>query len=229
MFQIYFPLVLLVIYVKNAFGIEREITVNIPAKTEECFYEPVQKGAVIDLEYQVIDGGHGDLDITFHFVDPTGRILHADYKKSENNHRVEAALEGDYKICFDNRFSSYNSKTVFFELLIDSDDSEDETNERIEGIIPEEVYSLTVEEIKDGVNKVRSNLARARILQEMIKSSEARDRNIGEENYFKVNTFSWIQIIVMLLVGFVQVIMVRSLFDDKSKVHKLWAKFNAKY
>lgn len=58
----------------------------------------------------------------------------------------------------------------------------------------------------------------------MLRSHEARDRNAAEENYFKVNAWSFFQIIVMVSVGFCQVVMVKSLFDTDSKAHKLWRK-----
>lgn len=41
---------------------------------------------IIDIEYQVIDGGNGDLDINFE-LSLEGRILAVDYKKSDNIHR----------------------------------------------------------------------------------------------------------------------------------------------
>lgn len=41
---------------------------------------------IIDIEYQVIDGGQGDLDINFDLA-LDGRVLFADYKKSDNIHR----------------------------------------------------------------------------------------------------------------------------------------------
>ncbi|XP_065170089.1 transmembrane emp24 domain-containing protein 5-like [Atheta coriaria] len=204
--------------------LEREMTVNVEPRKEDCFFQNVKVGDKIDIEYQVIDGGLGDLDITFLLADPNGRILAADYKKSENNHRVDAELDGDYKFCFDNTFSSFNVKTVFFEMIIDRDNDDSWENPSNLGNIPEETYELTVEEIQEAVNRVRVNLKSIRHLQDAIKSTEARDRNIAEENYFKVNTFSWVQIAVMATVGIVQVVMVRSLFDDKSKVHGIWKK-----
>lgn len=219
-----FKLCLLNVIISVANSLEKEVTVNVDAGKQDCYYQNVSVGQVIDIEYQVIDGGHGDLDISFHLIDPTGRIIGADFKKSENSHRVEALLTGDYRFCFDNTFSTFNSKTVFFELIVEKDGVEenewsDENNFELQ---PEGVYELTVAEISESVLKVRNHISKVRQIQDIIKSTEARDRNIAEENYFKVNTFSAFQIGVMLTVMFVQVIMVRSLFDDRSKVHKLW-------
>lgn len=101
-------------------SIQREMTVRIDAGTIECLYETVQNGQVIDIEYQVIDGGHGDLDISFEMHNPEGRRMTGDYKKTDNIHRLITDRDGDHRFCFDNSFSTFNSKTVFFEMIIES-------------------------------------------------------------------------------------------------------------
>ncbi|EEZ98577.1 transmembrane emp24 domain-containing protein 5 [Tribolium castaneum] len=219
---------LIVLLVKSVICLEREMTVNIEARREDCFFQSAKAGDTIDFEYQVIDGGHGDLDITFHLVDPTGRILVADYKKTENNHRVDAGMNGDYKFCFDNSFSSYNTKTVFFEMIVEGDDNSewDDENIDMQGLRAEDVYEMKVQDIQQVITNVRNHLNKVRHIQDLLKSIEARDRNVVEENFFKVNTFSMVQICTMLVVGCIQVVMVRSLFDDNSKVHKIWKNLN---
>lgn len=215
--------------IQSSASLEREMTVSIDPRKEDCFYQPAKPGDIIEFEYQVIDGGHGDLDITFHLVDPTGRILVADYKKSENNHRAEATNAGDYRFCFDNTFSAFNAKTVFFELVIEGDDNSEwgsDENIDLQGLRAEDVYEMKVQDIQEVMNSVRNHLTKVRHMQEILKSVEARDRNVVEENFFKVNTLSFVQICIMLAVGFIQVVMVKSLFDDNSKVHKVWKHFN---
>lgn len=211
--------------------LEKELTISVDPRREDCYFQSAKKGETIDVEYQVIDGGHGDLDITFHLADPSGRVLVADFKKPENNHRVDVTVDGDYKMCFDNTFSSYNAKTIFVELIVENEDDDqwgDNGDVDLQGLRPEEVYELKVEDIQEIINGVRNQLTKAQQLQSLIRSTEARDRNVAEENYFKVNTYSMFQIGVMIAVGFIQVIMVRSLFDDKSKAHNIWKKLDAK-
>lgn len=210
-------------------GVEKEITVYVDAGKQDCFYQEVKQGQVIDIEYQVIDGGHAELIITFQLIDPTGRILNADFKKSSNYHRTTAQMDGAYRFCFDNTFSSFTSKTVFFELVVESENSEEEEEDTYEGMRPEEVYELTVQEIQEIIGRVKAHVTKVRHLQDIIKSTEARDRNLAEANYNYVNTYGLCQIAVMMTVGFMQVIMVRSLFDDKSKVHKIWKGLNSRH
>lgn len=213
----------------GVYCLEKELTISVEPRREDCYFQTAKKGEAIDVEYQVIDGGHGDLDITFHLADPSGRILVADFKKPENNHRIEVDTDGDYKFCFDNTFSSYNTKTIFVELIVENEDDQwGDGDIDLQGLRPEEVYELKVEDIQEIVNNVRNQLTKAQQLQSLVKSTEARDRNVAEENYFKVNTYSMFQIGIMMIVGFIQVIMVRSLFDDKSKAHNIWKKLDAK-
>lgn len=226
-YVILFFTTLILSIIHNIQSLEREITINVDPGKEDCFFQNTKQGDIIDLDYQVIDGGHGDLDITFHLVDPNGRILLADYKKSENTHRADVSVSGDYKFCFDNTFSTYNSKTIFFELIIEgSDDSEWDDNLDFDGVNIDQIYELKVQDVQEIVNSVRNHLTKVRHLQDLIKSTEARDRNIAEENYFKVNTYSFLQLLLMIVVGMIQVVMVKSLFDERSKAHKIWKNLN---
>ena len=47
-------------------SVEREMTVEVPAGAEECFFETVEQGQILEVEYQVIDGGQqNELEINF--------------------------------------------------------------------------------------------------------------------------------------------------------------------
>ncbi|KAG5898576.1 hypothetical protein JTB14_016588 [Gonioctena quinquepunctata] len=222
----YVTICLLVCILEVTNALEKELTIFVDPGKETCFYQSAKAGETIDIEYQVIDGGHGNLDIIFRLVDPTGRILLVDFKKTENNHRADAAMQGDYRFCFDNTFSSYNKKAVFFELIIeggeDNGEWDSDENFNFNTVQQDQIYEMKLQDVQAIVNSVRNHLNKARSLQDLIKSTEARDRNIAEESYFKVNTYSIIQLLLMVVVGFVQVVMVRSLFDERSKAHKIW-------
>ncbi|XP_052868475.1 transmembrane emp24 domain-containing protein 5 [Anopheles cruzii] len=209
-------------------ALQKEITINVEPGRIDCFYEQAKAGQTIDIEYQVIDGGHGDLDISFEMAEVTGRTIVTDYKKSDNIHRHPVHYDGEFKFCFDNEFSRHNSKTVFFELIIEREGELEDTAwadiDLLEGLTPEEFYDMKVQDMEDAIKRVRNNLTKARQLQDMLRSHEARDRNVAEENYFKVNVWSFFQILVMIAVGVLQVFMVKSLFDVDSRAYKLLTK-----
>ncbi|XP_021916427.1 transmembrane emp24 domain-containing protein 5-like isoform X2 [Zootermopsis nevadensis] len=180
-----------------------------------------------DSKTWVIDGGQGEIDISFYLATPSGRIVVSDLKKPENSHRIEASEEGDYRICWDNTFSNFNSKTVFFEIIVESNDDDerdpwDVDFENYDGLSPEELYDMKIQDIQDAMSRVHTHLVKIRHVQDTLRAFEARDRNIAEGNFIRVNYWSMIQIVVMLFVGLIQVIMVKSLFDDKSRVHRFW-------
>ncbi|XP_017483107.1 PREDICTED: transmembrane emp24 domain-containing protein 1 [Rhagoletis zephyria] len=210
-----------------AYSYEKEMTVYIDAGRNECFYHPVRNSETIDIEYQVIDGGHGDLDISFSLLDPIGLVIVSDYKKPENIHRHEANKAGDYRFCFDNTFSSYNRKTVFFELIIEQEGKsafDDDWDTASTAKTAEELYDIQVHEILEYVGRVHMQMARAHQILNMLRSNEARDRNLAEANYSKVNLWSLFQICSMISVGLLQVFMVRSIFDTNTRMSSFWKK-----
>ncbi|CAB3252375.1 unnamed protein product [Arctia plantaginis] len=191
----------------------------IQAGKVDCFFHKVLLNQIIDIEYQVIDSTHGDLDVSFQLTDPTGRILVADYKKPENTHRHNAVLEGDYRFCFDNSFSTFSQKTVFFDILIDNDEQEEkdyDDDKEMELGNAAETYMMSVKDISESVTRVKERVSTARRLQELHSAHEARDRNLAEEMCDRVMNWSISQIFLMIFVGITQVVFVKSLFDDKA-------------
>ncbi|KPJ04722.1 PREDICTED: transmembrane emp24 domain-containing protein 5-like [Papilio xuthus] len=199
------------------FAYEKDMTFTVPAGNTECFYQKVLANEVIDVEYQVIDATHGELDISFQLADPVGRVIVADYKKPENAHRHTSYLEGDYRFCFDNSFSTFSQKTVFFDLMIETEDSPEkdyDDDKEMELGNAAETYMMRVKDISESVNKVKDHMATARRLQELLSAHEARDRNLAEDMCSRVMKWSLWQIAVMLLVGITQVVFVKSLFQE---------------
>ncbi len=63
---------------------EREVTVEVPAGKEECFYETLKAGETIDVDYQVVDGGrHNEIEINFRLSKPDGIPIVADFRRCE--------------------------------------------------------------------------------------------------------------------------------------------------
>uniref|UniRef100_A0A182JAD0 GOLD domain-containing protein n=1 Tax=Anopheles atroparvus TaxID=41427 RepID=A0A182JAD0_ANOAO len=50
-------------------ALQKEMTISVGPGKVDCFYEVAKAGQTIDIEYQVIDGGHGDLDISFELAE----------------------------------------------------------------------------------------------------------------------------------------------------------------
>ena len=66
------------------------------------------------------------------------------------------------------------------------------------------------------IENVKVNLEKSVQMQNLVKMFEARDRNIQENNFERVNLWSSIFLFVMISVGLTQVVMIRNLFADKA-------------
>ena len=59
--------------------------------------------------------------------------------------------------------------------------------------------------LQDAMDRIRSHLTKSRFIQDQLRAYEARDRNVAENNFAKVNTWSMLNITVMLITGVIQV------------------------
>ena len=67
-----------------------------------------------------------------------------------------------------------------------------------------------------------TGMKKSRHLQEQIRAHEFRDRSIAEHNFERINFWSFVQVAIMIAAGLTQVMMIRSIFDEKSPVRKLF-------
>ncbi|XP_032428270.1 transmembrane emp24 domain-containing protein 5 [Xiphophorus hellerii] len=195
---------------------DSDFTFSLPAGRKECFYQTMKKEASLEIEYQVLDGA--GLDVDFSISSPSGQLLFSDQRKSDGVHTVETHEDGDYVFCFDNTFSSISEKLVFFELILDNMDQEEDSDNWKEHIIGTDSLDMKLEDIMDTINNVKSRLGKSAQIQTLLRAFEARDRNIQESNFDRVNFWSVFNLVVMMVVSAVQVYLVRSLFEDKRKI-----------
>ncbi|KAG8436734.1 hypothetical protein GDO86_007721 [Hymenochirus boettgeri] len=196
-------------------SVDSDYTFTLPAGQKECFFQPMKKDATLEIEYQVLDGT--GLDVDFFLIAPSGEILLLEERQSDGVHTVET-VDGDYQFCFDNTYSRMSEKVIFFELILDnindeSNDQEDWKNY----IVGSDLLDMKLEDILETINSVKGRLSKSAHIQTLLKAFEARDRNIQESNYERVNFWSAINLVVMVAVSIIQVYMLRSLFEDKRK------------
>ena len=127
-------------------------------------------------------------------------------------------MDGDHKICIDNGKSRSGSKLVFFELVLDNDGADDLPLDQF----PEDDDYDQVDEMSASLKLIRERVTKSRQLQEQIRAHEFRDRSIAEHNFERVNFWSIVQVAIMVFAGLAQVLMIRSIFDEKSPVRKIF-------
>lgn len=96
-----------------------EITFELPDNAKQCFYEDITHGTKCTLEFQVITGGHYDVDCRLE--DPDGTVLYKEMKKQYDSFTFTASKNGTYKFCFSNEFSTFTHKTVYFDFQVGED------------------------------------------------------------------------------------------------------------
>ncbi|XP_029488757.1 transmembrane emp24 domain-containing protein 5-like isoform X3 [Oncorhynchus nerka] len=190
-----------------------DFTFTLPAGRKECFFQTMKKDASLEIEYQVLDGA--GLDVDFSLSSPTGHVLYSEHRKSDGVYTVETE-DGDYMFCFDNSFSAVSEKIIFFELLLDNMEQEgEEPEDWKEYVHGTDMLDMKLEDIMDTINSVKARLGKSLQIQTVLKAFEARDRNLQESNYDRVNMWSMTNMLVMMLVTGVQVYLIRALFEDK--------------
>lgn len=200
---------------------DREYTVQIPAGERSCFYHPVERENNIlkefELEFQVIEGG--ELDVNVIVQSPSGAVLFSVQRKSDGIHKIKSSEAGDHQICFDNGFSRITNKMVFFALI---EDYRGMSEEEWQKFGTEEMnLDMKVEDIRTSVENVRHHLERSVQIQNMLRVHEARDRNLQEANCLRVTVWSCVQLVVMIGVAVLQIFLIRSLFEEKSRFNRL--------
>ncbi|XP_030038233.2 transmembrane emp24 domain-containing protein 5 [Manduca sexta] len=227
---------LLIIIVQcNAVTIyESDVNFRIDPGSRTCFFEKGTTGHTMEVYYQVLDGQHGDFDISFDIIDPNGVKIISDYKKPQNSIILELEVEGDYAFCMDNSFSIINSKLVFISVVIEPPEEstaretnvfvDDEGKERV----VEEVlqwmgsdndgtpYYIDIERIADSLSRTLKHVVKARQLLDIYGALKSRDTYLAFEDTLIVDLWSGFQITIMCLVGMLQVYVIKKLFNTKS-------------
>ncbi|KAM8843807.1 transmembrane emp24 domain-containing protein 1-like isoform 2-T2 [Spinachia spinachia] len=192
-----------------------EFTFLLPAGSTECFYQTTAKNDSVEVEYQVI-GGAG-LDVGFVLVSPSGHRLVSDFRSSEGLHMVDPTEDGDYRMCFDNSFSKVSAKMVFFEVMVNRQSGSAYGGQR-DMVLPESMVDYKLEDIRVSLDSVHQHLEKSRQVLTGLRTREARDRHLLEDNLWRVSFWSCVNVFVLLVVSVTQTYSVRRLFDGARRM-----------
>ncbi|XP_019744906.1 transmembrane emp24 domain-containing protein 1b [Hippocampus comes] len=195
-----------------------EFTFLLQAGKSDCFFQRAIQNGTMEVEYQVIGGAGMDVDFTI--LNPEGAPLVAETRRSDGVHVVEPTVEGDYQVCFDNSFSHFSEKMVFFELYVEGQGGDVGGDEEWAGLeeMDENMLQYKLQDMREYMDSVQKRLERSRQMQTVLRAFEARDRNLLDDNLWRVSFWSCASVLVMLCVALTQVYTVRKLFDDKRRI-----------
>lgn len=219
-------LIALQLYIQTVVSLQSELSMLIDAGRRECLFQNLDRNLNIEADYQVISGG--DLDVSFWVSSPTNRIIYTELRKQGGQINFRTDEVGEYRFCFDNSFSRFAYKQVFFffttnDQFIDPQFPAASSSQMPAQLDKDQLGELDekLENFKSTFTKVVQNLERAQRIQNLFKAYEIIDRNLMENNYERVNFWSTVNICLMIGVGVIQVVMIRSLFEDKSKIGRI--------
>jgi len=201
---------------------DARFTIHIANRAENCFYmENLKDGYVINIHYLVISTKNGNqLDISMRMKDPLRQLITFQARKREGeftNYKV--AQDGDYEICFNNKYSMYESKKIMWEVSVVGDE-ENNWNKILNHHINRTLEKLESEtqDVLAAITKVRYALARARHQQYWIKSKNMRDGERMITLQGMVNTWSLTYGVLICSVMLVQTFVLRNFFKTSSRV-----------
>jgi len=121
-----------------------------------------------------------------------------------------------FKFCFSNKMSTVTSKTVFMDVYVDDGNydnlSGQELAEAAEDAAPKIIKTLDKQ-----VDSIKSNLFKAQVQFQLMKAQRNKDMKIQSSNIERVDKWSMVQCIFMVLMGCVQVYLLKQLFkEDKT-------------
>lgn len=194
--------------------LESALTFTVPARKEQCFYEEVKEGHEIEVDFQVVDGG--DLDIDFAAYDTKSKRVAKNVKESYGSHSIPVKEDGVFKFCFSNKMSTVTSKTVFMDVYVD-DGNYDNLSGQDTSLNEEDAVAKNIKTLDKQVDSIKSNLFKAQVQFQLMKAQRNKDMKIQSSNIERVDKWSMVQCVFMVLMGTVQVYLLKQLFkEDKS-------------
>lgn len=181
-----------------------ELSFELEDNAKQCFYEDLKKGTKSTLEFQVITGGNYDVDCVLQ--DPHDKTLYSVQKKQYDSHTFTTELDGAYKFCFSNEFSTFSHKTVYFDFQT----GDDKPLTRQMG-----AHHTALTQMETSCVTVHENLKLAIDYQTHFRLKETQGRDMAEYLNERVQYWSVGTSVVIVTVGILQVFILRRFFAEK--------------
>nr|XP_003413902.2 LOW QUALITY PROTEIN: transmembrane emp24 domain-containing protein 3 [Loxodonta africana] len=196
-------LLLLLLWAERPRG--AELTFELPDSAKQCFHEEVDQGVKFSLDYQVITGGHYDVDC--YVEDPLGNTIYRETKKQYDSFTHRAEVKGVYQFCFSNEFSTFSHKTVYFDFQVgDEPPILPDMGNRVTALTQMESACVTIHEALKTVIDFQTHY---RLSGGPGPGSGLKTLN-SQVSYWSVS-----ETIALFVVSFGQVLLLKSFFTEK--------------
>merc|ERR1712086_215263 len=180
-----------------------EMTYELVAHEKACFYEEMDEGVQGTLEFQVVYGGHLDIDV---IITDTVNELWSMRKAQTGSHSFRADRAGTYELCFSNEMSTMAHKTVYFDFIAGSDDP-----------LLDKAHKdhQTFTQLETSLLNSHDALRRIIDLQTYLRMREATHRYTAEYMNERVQVVSGAEALVLITLSIFQIWYLKSLFNEK--------------
>ncbi|KAM9409566.1 transmembrane emp24 domain-containing protein 3 [Pholidichthys leucotaenia] len=180
-----------------------ELTFELPDNDKQCFYEELDKAVKFDIDFQVISGGNYDVDC---FVtDPFDNVLYSEKRKQYDSFSHTTAMEGVYKVCFSNEFSTFTHKLVYLDFRHGDEDS----------LLLNTRGSTAMTQLESSCVAIHEVLKVVADSQTWYRLREAQDRIKAEHLLERVTYWSIGETMLLFVIGIGQVMLLKSFFTEK--------------
>ncbi|NXA74563.1 TMED3 protein, partial [Thryothorus ludovicianus] len=181
-----------------------ELTLELPDSAQRCFHQEIENGIKFTLDYQVISGGHYDVDC--YVEDPNGKTIYQETKKQYDSFSHHTEVKGVYTFCFSNEFSTFSHKIVYFDFQVgDEPPILPDMNNRVTALTQMESACVTIHEMLNAVIDSQTHY----------RLREAQDRSRAEELNGRVSYWSVGETLILFVVSIGQVMLLKSFFTEK--------------
>ncbi|XP_035274474.1 transmembrane emp24 domain-containing protein 3 isoform X4 [Anguilla rostrata] len=180
-----------------------ELTFVLPDNDKQCFFDDLQEGVKIDIDYQVIAGGNYDIDC---FVtDPQNNVLYQEKKRQYDSFSHTTTSKGVYKVCFSNEFSTFTHKTVYLDFRAGEEAP----------LLPDMNRATALTQMESACLSIHEILKVVTDSQTWYRLREAQDRIRAEDLHERVSYWSIGETVILFVVSIGQVLMLKSFFSEK--------------
>ncbi|CAN9506721.1 unnamed protein product [Ophioblennius macclurei] len=180
-----------------------ELTFELPHNGKQCYYEELEKEVKFDIDFQVIAGGNYDVDCSV--TDPQGNMLYNERKKQYDSFSHTTTLEGVYKVCFGNDFSTFTNKVVYLDFRFGEE----------KPLLGEISKNTALTQLESSCVSIHEILKVVMESQTWYRLREAQDRTKAEYLLERVTFWSIGETVLLFVIGIGQVMLLKSFFGEK--------------
>ncbi|XP_055939606.1 transmembrane emp24 domain-containing protein 7-like [Argiope bruennichi] len=192
-----------ILFLSISFITAVELTFELDESEKQCFHEVIEQGVQAVVDFQVLDGGNYDVDVSLEA--PTGQIIFRGIKKQADTYTWKADTTGVYSLCFSNEFSTFSHKLVYMDFEVGEEKPLPGLEEHLPQMTKMEQSSVNIHE---HLNTIVDYQTHHRLM-------ESKGRKYAEDLCDHVMYWSIAEMVVIIIIGIGQAFILKSFFSDK--------------